>query len=68
MWGFTSLKDCVMPETYTPSPARTGTWTEEEIRQQPGSWMRSLSHIDKSRQALDGFLTLCCAKTIYGSS
>ena len=45
-----------MPETYTPSPARTGTWTEEEIRQQPGSWMRSLNHIDNVRQALDGFL------------
>lgn len=46
-----------MPETYTASPAVTGTWTEEEIRQQPASWMRSLNNIDRCRAAIDAFLT-----------
>lgn len=46
-----------MPEIYTLSPAHTGTWTEEEIRQQPASWMRSLIHIDNTRQAIDRFLS-----------
>jgi tagatose-6-phosphate ketose/aldose isomerase len=45
-----------MPETYIPVPAKTGTWTEEEIRQQPGTWIRSLTHIDSIRQAIDSFL------------
>lgn len=45
-----------MPETYTASPATTGTWTEKEIRQQPGSWIRSLTHIDTLRTAIDRFL------------
>lgn len=45
-----------MPETYTPAAATTGTWTEEEIRQQPRSWLRSLSHIADIRTAIDGFL------------
>lgn len=43
-----------MPETIT---SVTGTWTETEIRQQPVSWIRSLTNLDKLRPALDGFLT-----------
>lgn len=45
-----------MPETYTPVRAITGTWTEEEIRQQPASWIRSLSNIEKIRSSIDSFL------------
>ncbi|MBJ8364858.1 AgaS family sugar isomerase [Citrobacter cronae] len=45
-----------MPETYTPAHASTGTWTEEEIRQQPASWIRSLANIDNIRSAIDSFL------------
>lgn len=45
-----------MPETYTPAAATTGTWTEEEIRQQPASWIRSLTNIDAMRAAIDNFL------------
>lgn len=45
-----------MPETYTPAHASTGTWTEEEIRQQPASWIRSLANIDNIRSAIDNFL------------
>ncbi|MGU6970234.1 SIS domain-containing protein [Salmonella enterica subsp. enterica serovar Oranienburg] len=45
-----------MPETYTPAAATTGTWTEEEIRQQPRSWLRSLNHIANIRTAIDDFL------------
>ena len=43
-----------MPQTQTLSA--TGTWTEEEIRQQPASWMRSLTHIDNIRRQIDKFL------------
>ncbi|MBJ8392062.1 AgaS family sugar isomerase [Citrobacter cronae] len=45
-----------MPETYTPAHASTGTWTEEEIRQQPASWIRSLANIDNIRSAINSFL------------
>ncbi|SUX58407.1 Putative tagatose-6-phosphate ketose/aldose isomerase [Citrobacter amalonaticus] len=45
-----------MPETYTPAAATTGTWTEEEIRQQPASWIRSLTNIDAIRTTIDNFL------------
>ncbi|VUS80902.1 AgaS family sugar isomerase [Klebsiella spallanzanii] len=45
-----------MPETYTPEAATTGTWTEEEIRQQPACWSRSLNNIDNIRSTIDGFL------------
>lgn len=45
-----------MPETYPPVRAITGTWTEEEIRQQPASWIRSLSNIEKIRSSIDSFL------------
>ena len=43
-----------MPQTTT---AATGTWTEEEIRQQPASWIRSLNNIDSLRSSIDSFLT-----------
>ena len=51
-----------MPETYTPALSATGTWTEEEIRQQPSCWIRSLSNIEKIRADIDGFLTPLLAK------
>lgn len=44
-----------MSETNT--TATTGTWTEEEIRQQPASWIRSLNNIDNLRGSIDNFLT-----------
>ncbi|ENN6804085.1 SIS domain-containing protein [Enterobacter ludwigii] len=44
-----------MSETNT--TATTGTWTEEEIRQQPASWIRSLNNIDNMRASIDNFLT-----------
>jgi hypothetical protein len=44
-----------MPETTT--AATTGTWTEEEIRQQPACWIRSLNNIDSLRSSIDSFLT-----------
>lgn len=43
-----------MSETNT--TATTGTWTEEEIRQQPASWIRSLNNIDNLRVSIDNFL------------
>ncbi|STW27087.1 Putative tagatose-6-phosphate ketose/aldose isomerase [Klebsiella michiganensis] len=46
-----------MSEIYTPAAAATGTWTEEEIRQQPVCWMHSLKNIDNIRPAIDNFLT-----------
>lgn len=51
-----------MPETYTPALSATGTWTEEEIRQQPNCWIRSLSNIEKIRADIDGFLAPLLAK------
>ena len=51
-----------MPETYTSATAATGTWTEEEIRQQPASWIRSLKNIDTLRAAIDDFLTPLLSK------
>jgi tagatose-6-phosphate ketose/aldose isomerase len=44
-----------MPQTTT--AATTGTWTEEEIRQQPACWIRSLNNIDNLRASIDSFLT-----------
>ncbi|MGP6454467.1 SIS domain-containing protein [Enterobacter ludwigii] len=40
----------------TNNTATTGTWTEEEIRQQPASWIRSLNNIDNLRASIDNFL------------
>lgn len=51
-----------MPETYTPALSATCTWTEEEIRQQPSCWIRSLSNIEKIRADIDGFLAPLLAK------
>jgi len=48
-----------MPETIT---SVTGTWTETEIRQQPASWIRSLTNLDKLRPALDSFLAPLLSK------
>ncbi|MGL5699181.1 MAG: SIS domain-containing protein [Kluyvera sp.] len=45
-----------MPEIYTSATAKTGTWTEKEIRQQPACWVRSLHNIDSVREDLDTFL------------
>ncbi|WP_414149296.1 SIS domain-containing protein [Enterobacter sp. BNK-18] len=45
-----------MSETNT-TATTTGTWTEEEIRQQPASWIRSLNNIDNLRASIDNFLT-----------
>ena len=45
-----------MSETYTSPHTSTRSWTEEEIYQQPESWLRSLSHIDAIRQTIDDFL------------
>lgn len=42
-----------MPDTYTTT---TSTWTEKEIRQQPESWIRSLSNIENQRSSIDNFL------------
>lgn len=44
-----------MSETNTTATA--GTWTEEEIRQQPASWIRSLNNIDNLHASIDNFLT-----------
>lgn len=52
-----------MPETYISAASTTGTWTEEEIRQQPASWIRSLKNIDAIRSTIDAFLTPLLRKT-----
>lgn len=49
-----------MPQITT---ATTGTWTEEEIRQQPASWVGSLSNIDSLRSSINGFLTPLLSKS-----
>ena len=41
----------------TTTATATGTWTEEEIRQQPASWIRSLNNIDNLHASIDSFLT-----------
>lgn len=35
----------------------TQTWTAQEIRQQPESWLKSLKNIDRQREDLDKFLS-----------
>lgn len=52
-----------MPETYISAASTTGTWTEEEIRQQPASWIRSLKNIDAIQSTIDAFLTPLLRKT-----
>ncbi|ADO46834.1 SIS domain-containing protein [[Enterobacter] lignolyticus] len=45
-----------MSETLTGCPTGTQTWTEKEIRQQPGCWRASLKNIAQQRAELDAFL------------
>ena len=46
-----------MSETTLSPMTKTKTWTEQEIRQQPKSWCRSLASIDEQRNKIDAFLT-----------
>nr|WP_310616423.1 SIS domain-containing protein [Pantoea cypripedii] len=45
-----------MNETLAANMSGTQTWTEEEIRQQPASWMSALQHLDAQRGELDDWL------------
>lgn len=45
-----------MSEMYACSPTVTGTWTEEEIRQQPECWRQAIAAIERDRPAIDAFL------------
>jgi tagatose-6-phosphate ketose/aldose isomerase len=45
-----------MNETLAANMSGTQTWTEEEIRQQPASWMSALQHLDAQRAELDDWL------------
>ncbi|GJL33684.1 tagatose-6-phosphate ketose isomerase [Enterobacter hormaechei] len=46
-----------------PSPMTgTKTWTEQEIRQQPSSWRRSLAFINEQRDKIDVFLATILAE------
>ncbi|ERK17635.1 Galactosamine-6-phosphate isomerase [Pantoea sp. AS-PWVM4] len=45
-----------MNETLAANTSGTQTWTEEEIRQQPTSWMTALHHLDTQRAELDDWL------------
>ena len=40
----------------------TKTWTEQEIRQQPNSWRRSLAFINEQRDKIDAFLATILAE------
>jgi tagatose-6-phosphate ketose/aldose isomerase len=46
-----------MSETEFASISGTATWTEKEIRQQPGCWIQSLKNIESQRIEIDNFLT-----------
>ncbi|MGY2796162.1 tagatose-6-phosphate ketose/aldose isomerase [Ewingella americana] len=46
-----------MSETEFASISGTATWTEKEIRQQPGCWIQSLKNIESQRIEIDDFLT-----------
>ncbi|KAA8729943.1 SIS domain-containing protein [Ewingella americana] len=46
-----------MSETEFASISGTATWTEKEIRQQPGCWIKSLKNIESQRIEIDNFLT-----------
>jgi len=46
-----------MSETEFASISGTATWTEKEIRQQPGCWIQSLKNIESHRNEIDNFLT-----------
>ncbi|EKN3458304.1 TPA: SIS domain-containing protein [Yersinia enterocolitica] len=45
-----------MSETHSTSISGSSTWTEEEIRQQPDSWIRALKNLANQRDAIDAFL------------
>ncbi|ADZ42367.1 TPA: SIS domain-containing protein [Yersinia enterocolitica] len=45
-----------MSETHTTSISGRSTWTEEEIRQQPASWIRALKNLENQRDGIDAFL------------
>lgn len=45
-----------MSETLDISATATPTWTEEEIRQQPSTWLKALSHLERHRREVDDFL------------
>ncbi|ELI8382616.1 TPA: SIS domain-containing protein [Yersinia enterocolitica] len=45
-----------MSETHTTSISGRSTWTEEEIRQQPTSWIRALKNLENQRDGIDAFL------------
>ena len=51
-----------MSETTLSPMTRTKTWTEQEIRQQPQSWRRSLASIDAQRNEMNTFLTTVFAQ------
>ncbi|WP_392431039.1 SIS domain-containing protein [Yersinia sp. HM-2024] len=45
-----------MSKTHSTSICGSSTWTEEEIRQQPDSWIRALKNQENQRDAIDAFL------------
>ncbi|MGJ0636947.1 SIS domain-containing protein [Xenorhabdus bovienii] len=45
-----------MSKTQSACTSGTSSWTEEEIRQQPASWLRSLNNIDSLRGTIETFL------------
>lgn len=53
-----------MSEDVTPVSG-TGTWTEQEIRQQPESWLRSLENIAAQRAQIEAFLALALSDDAY---
>ncbi|WP_044179714.1 SIS domain-containing protein [Phytobacter massiliensis] len=53
-----------MSEDVTPVSG-TGTWTEQEIRQQPESWLRSLDSIAAQRAQIEAFLALALSDDAY---
>ena len=53
-----------MSEDVTPESG-TGTWTEQEIRQQPESWLRSLDSIAAQRAQIEAFLALALSDDAY---
>ena len=46
-----------MSETEFASISGTATWTEKEIRQQPGCWIQSLKNIESQRREIETFLS-----------
>lgn len=46
-----------MSETLDISTTESPTWTEQEIRQQPKTWLKALKNLDTQRREIDNFLT-----------